>query len=341
MGGRRSPKSAKGTTILLEKRTSLTLVAIVVSKIIMTPYNIESSRLGKPYKLYKQRLQLQEEANRCRFHNEEIELEKSGGDRNTTSVGVNIIGGVIHLLRVIVHLLQLPQILQTTCLMTIPLHVPMIHLFSRETLVCCLDICTWEMRVILPVTLLPKKNKIRFQKRGLPNPLLWVDSKAMLKLLKTLICLIQQSWQIQQLIYMKCGRMTESENRSTQQPSHAHTCRITFLLKNRDDDTFNFSMRGLLRPASWLGNYTESAIAAMAGVRSRYYIRKSEPHLLLLRIPSFADYYRKPLTELTFLIFVGVLELRVERDTYVPELLGDQTYSSIRILLQLRSQNVF
>ncbi|GJX96574.1 hypothetical protein Tco_0352372 [Tanacetum coccineum] len=59
-----------------------------------------------------------------------------------------------------------------------------------------------------------------------------------------------------------------------------------------DDDTFNFSMRGLLRLASWLDSYTESAIAAMAGVR--------------------------------FLIFVGVSELRVERDTYAPELLGDQ-----------------
>ncbi|GJT26016.1 axial regulator YABBY 1 [Tanacetum coccineum] len=68
-----------------------------------------------------------------------------------------------------------------------------------------------------------------------------------------------------------------------------------------DDDTFNFSMRGLLRPASWLGSHTESAIAAMAGVRSR------------------------------FLIFVGVSELRVERDTYALELLGDQEAKSFEI----------
>nr|GEY18213.1 hypothetical protein [Tanacetum cinerariifolium] len=61
-----------------------------------------------------------------------------------------------------------------------------------------------------------------------------------------------------------------------------------------DDDTFNFSMRSLLRPASWLGSHTESAIAAMAGLRSR------------------------------FLIFVSVSELRVERDTYAFELVGDQ-----------------
>ncbi|GJX67956.1 hypothetical protein Tco_0303683 [Tanacetum coccineum] len=64
--------------------------------------------------------------------------------------------------------------------------------------------------------------------------------------------------------------MAKSENRSPQQPPQAHT---------GDEDTFLFTMRGLLRPVSWLGNHTESAIAAMAGVWSRYRIRKSKPHM--------------------------------------------------------------
>ncbi|GJR43667.1 hypothetical protein Tco_1311770 [Tanacetum coccineum] len=70
------------------------------------------------------------------------------------------------------------------------------------------------------------------------------------------------------------------------------TVYLSYLFHQCDDDTFNFSMRGLLRLASWLDSYTESAIAAMAGVR--------------------------------FLIFMGVSELRVERNTYAPDLLGDQ-----------------
>ncbi|GJZ96946.1 hypothetical protein Tco_0669280 [Tanacetum coccineum] len=46
-----------------------------------------------------------------------------------------------------------------------------------------------------------------------------------------------------------------------------------------DDDTFNFSMRGLPRPASWLGSHTESAVAAMAGVRAADQIKKQFAHL--------------------------------------------------------------
>ncbi|GJZ26489.1 hypothetical protein Tco_0570742 [Tanacetum coccineum] len=71
-----------------------------------------------------------------------------------------------------------------------------------------------------------------------------------------------------------------------------------------DDDTFLFSMRGLPTPVSWLGNHTESAIAAMAGVWSRYCIKKYEPHMLLLYIPSFTDDYRKPFMELTVSLFL-------------------------------------
>ncbi|GJW93630.1 hypothetical protein Tco_0173302, partial [Tanacetum coccineum] len=58
------------------------------------------------------------------------------------------------------------------------------------------------------------------------------------------------------------GRMAESENLSPQQPPQ----RIQAVLRFCDDDTFNFSMRGLPRPASWLGSHSESAIAAMAGI---------------------------------------------------------------------------
>ncbi|GKC41323.1 hypothetical protein Tco_1059045 [Tanacetum coccineum] len=57
------------------------------------------------------------------------------------------------------------------------------------------------------------------------------------------------------LNFVENGRMAESENWSSQQPLQAHT---------GDDDTFLFSMRGLPRPVSWLGNHTGSAIAAIA-----------------------------------------------------------------------------
>ncbi|GJS21503.1 hypothetical protein Tco_0450135 [Tanacetum coccineum] len=53
-----------------------------------------------------------------------------------------------------------------------------------------------------------------------------------------------------------------------------------------DDDSVLFSTRSLPRPVTWLRSHTKCVIVAVSGVWYRYYIHKSEPHLVLLYIPG-------------------------------------------------------
>ncbi|GKE07859.1 hypothetical protein Tco_1411410, partial [Tanacetum coccineum] len=49
-----------------------------------------------------------------------------------------------------------------------------------------------------------------------------------------------------------------------------------------DGDNLLFTVRGSPRPVSWLGNRTESVIAAIAGDLYRYQIRKPRPIVIVM-----------------------------------------------------------
>ncbi|GJX09197.1 hypothetical protein Tco_0199056 [Tanacetum coccineum] len=59
--------------------------------------------------------------------------------------------------------------------------------------------------------------------------------------------------------FILCGKWKDDRERES-------LASATSTTHTGDDDTFNFSMRGLPSPASWLGSHSESAIAAMAGI---------------------------------------------------------------------------